>query len=127
MKTTLSTLALLLALALSSCNSAPENADILISTSYGDVYLELYDDTPEHKENFLTLAREGFYNGTTFHRVMKGFMIQGGDPNTKEGGTGQPGQGGPGYTLPQEIKSNHYLRRGALAAARQPFQVNLKW
>lgn len=112
---------------LPACNSKPAGADVKIGTEFGDIYVKLYDETPKHKENFLKLAGEGFYDGTTFHRVIKEFMIQGGDPNTKEGGSGVPGQGGPGYTLPREIKPQFFHRKGVLAAARQPDQVNPNW
>jgi peptidyl-prolyl cis-trans isomerase B (cyclophilin B) len=96
---------------------------VLIETNLGNIKIQLYDFTPQHKENFLKLAREGFYDGTLFHRVIPGFMIQGGDPDSK---TAQPGQqlgmGGPGYNIPAEISARHF--RGALAAARMPDQVN---
>lgn len=128
MKNLLLTLLVLATVALMpGCDSAPEGADAKISTEYGDIFVKLYDETPKHKENFTKLAEEGFYNGTTFHRVIKDFMIQGGDPNTKEGGTGQPGTGGPGYTLPREISPKFFHHKGALAAARQPDQVNPQW
>jgi len=117
----------LLAGVLSSCSGAPDGSDVLISTDYGDIYIDLYDDTPQHKENFLRLAREGYYDGTTFFRVMQGFVIQGGDPNTKEEAGGRAGSGGPGWTLPQEILPHHYHKRGALAMARQPDRINPKW
>ncbi len=119
--------ALLSVAVLSGCSGAPDGADILISTDQGDIYIDLYDDTPKHKENFLRLASEGFYDGTTFFRIMKGFMIQGGDPNTKEDAGGRPGSGGPGYTLEKEMVPGHYHKRGALAAARMPDQVNPRW
>jgi cyclophilin family peptidyl-prolyl cis-trans isomerase len=112
---------------LPGCDSAPADADVKISTEYGDIYVKLYDDTPQHKENFLKLTEEGFYDGTTFHRVIKDFMIQGGDPNTKEGGSGQPGTGGPGYTIPREINPKYFHKKGALAAARQGDNVNPQW
>ena len=98
---------------------------VILSTSFGEMYIVLYDETPKHKENFLKLVREGFYDGTTFHRVIKDFMIQGGDPNSKEGGdAGKIGQGGPGYTIEAEIVSKYSHIKGALAAARQSDQVN---
>ncbi|MEM6877139.1 MAG: peptidylprolyl isomerase, partial [Bacteroidota bacterium] len=88
-----------------------------ISTSLGDLVVMLYEDTPRHSENFVNLAEEGFYNGTLFHRVVPGFMIQGGDPESKEAGPGQSlGSGGPGYQIEEEIGKPHL--RGALAAAR---------
>lgn len=109
-----------------SCNSAPADADVLIETSKGDIYVKLYDETPKHKENFLKLAKEGFYDGTTFHRVINEFMIQGGDPNTKDN-SGPAGVGGPGYTLEREILPKYYHKAGALAAARQSDVVNPNW
>ncbi|HHG83816.1 MAG TPA: peptidylprolyl isomerase [Bacteroidetes bacterium] len=112
---------------LPGCERAPAGADVKIITEYGDLYIKLYDETPKHKENFLKLAEEGFYDGTTFHRVIKDFMIQGGDPNTKEGGTGVAGQGGPGYTIPREINPKFFHKKGVLAAARQGDQVNPNW
>jgi len=88
-----------------------------IETKYGVMKVKLYNDTPKHRDNFIKLANEGFYDGTLFHRVIKGFMIQGGDPDSK----GAPadkflGQGGPGYTLDAEIGRPHIY--GALSAAR---------
>lgn len=98
-------------------------AMVLIETNLGNIKVKLYDSTPQHKENFLKLAREGFYNGTLFHRVIPGFMIQGGDPDSRNAQPGQRlGVGGPGYTIPAEIGAKHF--RGALSAARQGDQVN---
>jgi cyclophilin family peptidyl-prolyl cis-trans isomerase len=114
-------------LALTACESAPKSADVKIETDLGNIYIDLYDQTPKHKENFLKLAGEGFYDGTTFHRVIKEFMIQGGDPNTKEGGTGMAGEGGPGWTLQREIVPGLFHKRGALAAARMPDGMNPQW
>ncbi len=114
------------ALGMSGCDKAPENADVKISTDYGDVYVDLYDDTPEHKQNFLKLAKEGFFDGTNFHRIIKEFMIQGGDPNTKDN-SGPAGQGGPGYTIKREIQPGHFHKIGALAAARTPDAANPNW
>lgn len=92
---------------------------VLISTDYGDMKVKLYDETPLHQENFIKLAKEGFYNGTLFHRVIKDFMIQGGDPDSKNAEPGKMlGSGGPGYTIPAEIKPGLYHKKGALAAAR---------
>ena len=100
---------------------------VTISTSHGDMALILYDETPKHKENFLKLVNEGFYDGTTFHRVMAGFMIQGGDPNSKPGGDKRKiGQGGPGYTVDAEFVDKYSHVKGALAAARQNDRVNPK-
>ncbi len=94
-----------------------------ISTDKGDVFVKLYNSTPEHRDNFIKLAREGFYDSTLFHRVMNEFMIQGGDPDSKDAEPGQKlGEGGPGYTLKPEFGEIH--KKGALAAARKGDQVN---
>ncbi len=96
-----------------------------IITTEGNIYIWLYDDTPLHKENFLKLVKDGFYDNTKFHRIIKDFMIQGGDPNTKEASLrDQWGQGGPGYTLDAEIKTEHYHKKGVIAAARMGDQSN---
>lgn len=97
---------------------------ITIETPYGEIKLVLFEDTPLHRENFLKLAREGYYDGTTFHRIIDSFMIQGGDPNTKDDDPGNDGSGNPGYTIPAEIKPNHKHVRGAVAAARKGDMVN---
>ncbi len=95
----------------------------VIETKTGKIVINFYEkDAPKHVENFKKLAREGFYNGTTFHRVIANFMIQGGDPNSKDDNPNNDGQGGTGYTIPAEIKRLH--KRGALAAARLGDQVN---
>lgn len=100
-------------------------AKIKISTSLGDIIVRLYDETPLHRDNILKLAREGFYNGTLFHRVIKEFMIQGGDPDSKGAPKGKSlGAGDVGYTIPAEFNPKFYHKRGALAAARQGDQVN---
>lgn len=100
-------------------------AKVTIKTTEGDITVRLYDETPRHRDNFLKLAQEGYYNGTLFHRVIKNFMIQGGDPNSKGAPAGvQLGTGGPGYTIPAEIQSQFIHKRGALAAARQGDEVN---
>lgn len=92
---------------------------VKLSTSYGDMYIKLYDETPQHKENFLKLAREGFYDSLLFHRVIKEFMIQGGDPNSKGATSGSRlGTGGPDYRVPAEFNDSLIHKKGALAAAR---------
>ncbi|PTX19634.1 peptidyl-prolyl cis-trans isomerase B (cyclophilin B) [Pontibacter mucosus] len=120
--------ALLLALALPLAVLAqkPKGNDqlVTISTPQGEIKLLLFDDTPQHKANFLKLAKEGFYDGTTFHRAIDGFMIQGGDPNTKDDDPRNDGSGSPGYTVPAEIVPAHKHVRGAVAAARQGDHVN---
>lgn len=99
------------------CAKGDETTYALIHTSMGDIKVKLYDSTPKHRDNFIKLAEEGFYDSLLFHRVMPGFMIQGGDPESKNAAPGQMlGQGGPGYTLEAEIGALHY--KGALAAAR---------
>ena len=98
---------------------------ITIQTPKGDIIAILFDETPKHKENFLKLVDEGFYNGIGFHRVMKNFMIQTGDPNTKEGGDpAMIGRGGPGYTVEAEIVDLFKHEKGMIAAARRPDPVN---
>lgn len=100
-------------------------ANIKISTSLGDITVRLYDDTPIHRDNFLKLASEGYYNGTLFHRVIRDFMIQGGDPDSKGAPAGkQLGVGGPDYTLQAEIMPHLFHKRGALCAARLGDEVN---
>ena len=99
---------------------------VRISTNYGDIVVRLYDETPEHRDNFLKLAREGYYDSTLFHRVIKDFMIQGGDPDSKGAPAGKHlGTGGPKYTLPAEfVYPQYFHKRGVLSAARQGDQVN---
>ncbi|MFQ3336145.1 MAG: cyclophilin family peptidyl-prolyl cis-trans isomerase [Urechidicola sp.] len=98
---------------------------VKITTSEGDIYIQLSDKAPKHKANFIKLAKEGFYDSLLFHRVMKGFMIQGGDPWSKNSKAGTPlGNGGPDYTIPALFDTTLYHRKGALAAARQPDGIN---
>ena len=98
---------------------------VKIETTLGDITVRLYDETPIHRDNFVKLVKEGYYDGTLFHRVIKDFMIQGGDPDSKGAPAGKMrGVGGPDYTLEAEIKNNLYHKRGALAAARQGDEVN---
>jgi peptidyl-prolyl cis-trans isomerase B (cyclophilin B) len=92
---------------------------VTITTEHGTMYAVLYDDTPRHKSNFIALADTGFYNGTLFHRVINGFMIQGGDPNSKKAAPGEPlGNGDVGYTVPAEFNEKRFHKKGVLAAAR---------
>ena len=100
---------------------------IEVTTEYGNMLIELSDKTPRHKANFIKLVKEGFYDSLLFHRVMKGFMIQGGDPDSKSAKLGvELGNGSPGYTISAEFDSTLFHKKGALAAARQPDQVNPK-
>jgi peptidyl-prolyl cis-trans isomerase B (cyclophilin B) len=89
---------------------------VLIKTSMGNITLKLYNDTPKHRDNFIKLIKEGWYTGSPFHRVISGFMIQ--------GGGNKDGRQDPGYTIDAEIKTNHFHKKGALAAARQGDDVN---
>ena len=112
---------------LSQATNPGDKWDVLvtISTSYGDMQVILFDETPKHKANFIKLINQGFYDSLLFHRVMKDFMIQGGDPDSRIAASGAAlGRGGPGYTVPAEIRSQFFHRKGALAAARQPDRVN---
>lgn len=98
---------------------------VKIQTTLGDIVVRLYDETPKHRDNFIKLAKEGYYDGTLFHRVIKNFMIQGGDPDSKGAPAGKMlGVGGPGYTIDAEILPGMFHKRGALAAARQGDEVN---
>ena len=109
------------------CTAPKSPAKVKISTPYGDMVAELFDETPLHRDNFLKLAQEGFYDSLLFHRVIRDFMIQGGDPNSKNAQPNVPmalGSGGPGYTIPAEINPKFYHKKGALSAARQGDQVN---
>jgi peptidylprolyl isomerase len=103
----------------------PEGSMVLINTKLGDIKVKLYDETPIHRDNFLKLVSEGFYDSLVFHRVIKNFMIQGGDPESKNAGASVVlGNGGPGYTLQAEFNPKLYHKKGALAAARQGDNLN---
>ena len=116
---------LLIALA-SQGLSAQEQPRVRLVTSMGDIVITLFNETPAHRDNFLKLVREGYYDGVLFHRVIKNFMIQTGDPDSRNAEPGQfLGEGGPGYTLPLETDlPRHYHYRGVVAAAREPDDVN---
>jgi len=99
--------------------SAEKDYVVTITTKYGDMVAILYDETPKHKENFIKLAKQHYFDGTLFHRVIKEFMIQGGDPDSKTVKPGgQLGNGGPGYNIPAEINPKFFHEKGALSAAR---------
>ena len=92
---------------------------VKISTPYGDMIAILYNETPKHRDNFLKLVDKKYYDGTLFHRCINGFMIQGGDPNSKGAAAdARLGTGGPGYTVPAEFNASLIHKKGALAAAR---------
>lgn len=117
MKRLILAIAVIVALGTSSCGPADDRTYAEIETDFGTMKVMLYNTTPKHRDNFIKLANEGFYDGLLFHRVIDGFMIQGGDPDSKTAGPGQQlGQGGPGYQIDAEIGAPHI--RGALAAAR---------
>jgi len=103
----------------------PAKCLVEIQTDYGTMVAELYDATPKHRDNFLKLAEEGYFNDLLFHRVIDGFMIQGGDPNSRGAAAGAPlGMGGPGYQVDAEFVDSLVHIRGAIAAARTGDNVN---
>lgn len=124
-----------LALGFQSCSESSANSTeksiaveeqmVSISTAYGDIVLKLYNETPLHRDNFIKLVQQGFYDSTLFHRVIQGFMIQGGDPDSKTAPAGAMlGNGDLGYTIPAEFRPNLFHKKGALAAARMGDDVN---
>jgi cyclophilin family peptidyl-prolyl cis-trans isomerase len=100
----------------------PKNQYVRIRTSYGDCIIRLYNETPLHRDNFIKLTKKGFYNGTLFHRVIQNFMIQGGDPDSRDTTKAKPGaelgNGDVKYTIPAEFRDSLFHKRGVLAAAR---------
>ena len=93
--------------------------DVLLQTSFGDIIIRLSDSTPLHRDNFLKLVKVGFYDSVLFHRVIKNFMIQSGDPESKHAAAGQPlGNGGPSYRIPAEFRPTLFHKKGVIAAAR---------
>lgn len=109
-----------------STGKADKNSTyVLVSTNLGDIKIRLYNQTPKHRDNFIKLVNEKYFDGMLFHRVIKEFMIQGGDPESRNAAPGAVlGNGGPSYTLPAEFNDSLYHKKGALAAARQGDQVN---
>lgn len=98
---------------------------VRLETTEGNITVKLYDETPKHRDNFIKLAKEGVYDSTLFHRVIKNFMIQAGDPQSKTASdTATLGSGDVGYTLPAEINPKFFHKRGVLAAARLGDEVN---
>lgn len=105
----------------------PEEPILEMVTSMGSMKIKLYKETPQHRDNFVKLARQGYYNGLLFHRVIDGFMIQAGDPFTRDTTKVDIyGSGGPGYTIPAEIVPGLTHKKGAIAAARRGDSVNPK-
>ena len=114
-----------LAQADSTIKKKDRKRDVLLVTSMGEIRIRLSDSTPLHRDNFLKLVKVHFYDGVLFHRVIKDFMIQGGDPNSKTAKPGEPlGNGGPGYTVPAEIRPGLFHKKGVIAAARMGDNVN---
>ena len=123
----------LLAACKPSAKSNDNNNDLMekeikikMETNYGDIVLKLYNETPKHRDNFVKLVKDGHYNGLLFHRVIKNFMIQGGDPTSKNAPKGEMlGEGDLDYTVPAEfVYPKYFHKRGVLSAARQGDDVN---
>jgi cyclophilin family peptidyl-prolyl cis-trans isomerase len=126
-------LSILLVMLIAACNPKLSNGlrkndlkkDVELTTSKGVIVLRLSDSTPQHRDNFLKLVKQHYYDSILFHRVIKNFMIQAGDPNSKKAKPGEPlGNGGPGYTVPAEFRPALFHKKGALAAARTGDDVN---
>lgn len=118
-------LMVLMVLALPADAKKPQKPRVEFQTTMGTFVVTLFNETPLHRDNFLKLVREGYYDGLLFHRVIRDFMVQTGDPDSREAPAGKRlGEGGPGYTLPAEIDPFLYHWRGAVAAAREPDNVN---
>jgi len=114
-KNVLLVLGLIFSIQIMAQTEKPETL-VVIHTSFGDMTAKLYNDTPKHRDNFIKLIKEGWYEGSPFHRVIKGFMIQ--------GGSNKDGRQDPGYQIDAEILPNHFHKKGALSAARMGDQVN---
>lgn len=115
----LSALLIISLLSFSSWAAQPRNEYVRIRTDYGVSIIKLYNETPLHRDNFIKLVKEGFYNGLLFHRIIKDFMIQGGDPDSRNAVKGaELGEGDLGYTIPAEFRDSLFHKKGALAAAR---------
>ena len=99
-----------------ACNRVDESV-VNIETSEGTITVRLYDDTPLHRENFIKLVKEGYYDGTLFHRVINRFMIQGGDPDSRDAAPGALlGEGGPGYDVDAEFRPHHFHKKGGYSS-----------
>ncbi len=122
---------LLLMVLLAGCSSSGKlrksdyRKDVLIETNYGSMQVRLSDETPLHRDNFLKLVKTNYYDGVLFHRVINKFMIQSGDPDSRNAAAGKPlGNGGPGYTIPAEFRHDLFHKKGVIAAAREGDPVN---
>ena len=132
MKTNYLLIIAVIAVALTACGSGSKKTtnmekrtQVKFETTLGDIVVELYNETPKHRDNFIKLAKEGMYDSTLFHRVIKAFMIQAGDPDSKTASdTAQLGGGDVGYTIPAEFVPQFFHKKGALAAARMGDDVN---
>ncbi|WP_029281662.1 peptidylprolyl isomerase [Pedobacter sp. R20-19] len=110
---------------LSAFAAKPKNQYVRIKTEFGECIIKLYNETPLHRDNFLKLIKKDYYNGTLFHRVIKDFMIQGGDPDSRNAKPDSLlGDGGPKYTIPAEFRDSLFHKKGVLAAAREGDIVN---
>ena len=109
-----------------SCNApgGNENTIVSVKTTLGDIKIKLYDGTPRHRDNFIRLINTGFYDGVSFHRIIKNFMVQAGDPATKSGSVSNLPDSIKTYTMPAEFNYEYFHKKGALAAARQGNDVN---
>lgn len=124
MKNFFITLLILLNITMASCN---KETYILLTTEFGEMKIKLHDETPQHRDNFIKLVEEGYFDGLLFHRVISEFMIQGGDPQSRGASAQTPlGSGGPGYTIPAEFNQNLIHKKGSLSAARTSDQINPK-
>ena len=134
MKTNRILIIAVLAMVLAACGAGSKKStdmekrtQVKIETTMGNIVVELYNETPKHRDNFIKLAKEGMYDSTLFHRVIKAFMIQAGDPDSKNANdTAQLGGGDVGYTVPAEFVPKFFHKKGALAAARMGDDVNPK-
>ena len=116
----------IIVLLLISLSSQSQSTTVLISTNLGDMKFLLYDDTPKHRDAFIELAKEGYYNETLFYRILKDFLIQGGSKSSKNAPPGKRiGYGDPDKTVDDEILPNHFHKKGALCAPRQPNEINI--
>lgn len=123
LKTLLTTTGILLLVTALAQDSTLKKRDrrrnVLLQTNFGDITIRLSDSTPLHRDNFLKLVKVGFYDSVLFHRVIKNFMIQGGDPDSKHAAPGQPlGNGGPSWRIPAEFRTTLFHKKGVIAAAR---------